>query len=116
MHQFAKTLRHWGRERPIGEIHRQYCATRNDTHLEPVLLIVRVPRADPRKLVVQRIDIPDVPERLIARLACKHLKNRLDHTLTPISFIFRRPSGVMRSLFQGGFQTSLISTDSTEGI
>src|SRR5690606_4809924 len=87
------------------------------------LLGVRGPRVHLRGLVVERIDVADVGQHVAPVLTREDVVGDLEHpclspqapqAVTPNRFSFARPSGVMRSVVQGGLHTSSISTRSIQ--
>src|SRR5262245_14788451 len=69
-------------ERTFLEVHRDDVAAADDAHLEPALLVVRLPRVDAGELVVERVDVADVVKRLATALAGEHVVDGLFHALS----------------------------------
>src|SRR3954463_12271649 len=93
-------------------------------HVEPLFFVVRIECVDACKLVIRRIEISDISQRLTARLAREHFVDhsissrrapQLHQAATPCRRRTALPSSLMRALVHGGSHTSLIFTPATPG-
>ena len=70
---------HPGHELALIRVHGEDGGARDDAHLLPVLLVVRLPGVHARQVVVLGVDEADVAQRLAPRLAGEDFVYGLDH-------------------------------------